>query len=117
LVIELPIYFQKVSKQLSWLVLDRTQLSENDMEMMRKFPLALYESIEQGVRIHIGDLEKSQQVSWLIYCSLYGYVEVFERIGLVFEDKFNLDAMGKMVKTSVFAIIANEEDLMPEKGA
>lgn len=109
LIVELPLYFQKVSTQLSWLALDRNQLSASDMEMMRKFPLALYASIRAGVGGHIADPKICKQVSWLIYCSFYGYVEVFDKIGLVVDEEFNLEEMGQIVKTAVSAIIAKKE--------
>ncbi len=104
LVVELPAFFQKVSKQLSWLALDKFQLPQNEKNMMRKFPLSLHEAILRGIRLHVADPEKSRQMSWIIYCSLYGYIEVFNKIGLVVAEEFCIKEMGETVKTAVMAL-------------
>lgn len=109
LVIELPAYFQKVTKQLRWIQIDVANLTQDEINMMRKFPLSLFASIREGVGIHVENPKTTQQVSWMIYCSLYGYVDVFNKIGLEVEEEFNLEEMGEMVKTAVSAIIATNQ--------
>ena len=110
LIVELPAYFQKVTKQLRWIQIDVANLTQDEMNMMRKFPLSLYESIREGVGMHVENPQITQRVSWMIYCSLYGYVDVFNKIGLEVEEEFSLEEMGEMVKTAVSAIIAQKEN-------
>lgn len=104
LIAELPLYFQNVSKKLSWLMLDVSHLTENEISMMRKFPLSLHESILQGVRGHLTDPQKSLQISWIIFCGLYGYVELFNKMGLVVDEPFPIKEMGESIKTAVHAL-------------
>ncbi len=109
LIAELPLFFQNVSKKLSWLMFDVGRLTENEMSMMRKFPLSLHKSILQGVRMHLDDPRKSLQVSWVIYCGFYGYIEVFKKIGLVVEEEFTIEEMGESIKTAVVALAGQEQ--------
>ena len=104
LVIELPQFFQKRSKQLNWLLVDIPHMGQEEKAMMRRFPLALYESILRGVRQHIADRAKSTHISWLIYSALHGYLELYNRIGPVVDEDFCIEEMGETVKTAVSAL-------------
>ncbi len=108
LVVELPAYFQEVSKRLTWLQLDISYLGEEEIETMRSFPVTLFAFILQGVDKHLADPQRSRQVSWLIASALYGYGEMFARIGRVYGAEFGIEEMGKTVKTAVLALAAAE---------
>ncbi|KAA3662008.1 MAG: TetR/AcrR family transcriptional regulator [Chloroflexi bacterium] len=105
LINELPLYFQEVIKRLNWLQLNPAQLTDGEFKMMRKFPLSLFESIQKGVNLHIDNSQKSQQITWMIYCSLYGYVDVFNKIGTVVDASFDINEMGNTVRIAIDALV------------
>jgi len=109
LVIELPLYFQDVMKSLNWLQLNPAQLTENEFKMMRKFPLSLFNAIYRGVNLHVNNGKICHQVTWMIYCSLYGYIDVFNKIGAVVEEPFDIQEMGFTVKTAIQALVSQED--------
>lgn len=109
LIIELPQYFREVVKSLVWLQLNPAQLDSSEFSMLRRFPLALFETIYQGVARHLDEPKLCRQVTWSIFSALYGYVDLFNKIGSVVDEPFELEEMGDCVKTAVSALVQQHE--------
>jgi hypothetical protein len=59
LILALPTAFRKRSELLNWLSIDMPYLSNEELEMITKFPLPLYDSVFEAVRMHISDPQKA----------------------------------------------------------
>ena len=104
LIVELPTIFQIRNQQLGWLVLEIHHLAPEEQEIIRSFPVSLYDSILREINSFIDDPEISLQVCWLIFSLLSGYVDMAARIGPFVGEQMNIEEIGQVLKIAVKAL-------------
>ena len=93
-------------------MVDLPHLTQEEYRMLQMFPAALCEAILRAVRVHIDCPEKSLQVCWLIYTSLVGHTDVYDKIGTIFEESPTLKEMGETIRAAVKALLVEDEVLV-----
>ncbi len=110
LIVELPYIFQFRNQQLGWLVLEIHHLAPEEQEIIRSFPVSLYESILRGIRSFIADPEISLQICWLIFSLLSGYSDMAARIGPVVEEQLAIEEIGHVLKVAVMSLASQDKE-------
>jgi AcrR family transcriptional regulator len=83
--------FPQVAERFNWLMLQFATLPDEEKRILQDQVLGIQRSLREQIGQYVADRETSEKLAWLVYCSFFGYHQMFTKMEVV--QRVDLDAV------------------------
>ena len=83
--------FPQVADRFNWLMLQFATLPDEEKRILQDQVLGIQRALLEHIGQYVADRETAERLAWLVYCSLFGYHQMFTKMEV--ERRVDLDAV------------------------
>ena len=83
--------FPQVAARFNWLMLQFATLPDEEKRILQDQVLSIQRTVREQISQYVADRETAERLAWLVYCSFFGYHQMFTTMEVV--QRVNLDAV------------------------
>ena len=74
--------FPKVADRFNWILLQFATLPDQEQRLVQDQVLNLHRMLTEGISRYVADQETAGRLAWLVFCSSFGYQQIFAKLKL-----------------------------------
>jgi AcrR family transcriptional regulator len=75
--------FPQVAERFNWLMLQFATLPDEEKRILQDQVLGIQRSLREQISQYVTDRETAENLAWLVYCSFFGYHQIFTKMEMV----------------------------------
>jgi AcrR family transcriptional regulator len=86
--------YPKVADRFNWIMLQFATLPDEEKRIVQNQLLAIQRALKQEISQYVADQETAGRLAWLVYCSFFGYQQIFTKLEVAGLVDLSMDEYG-----------------------
>ena len=90
-----------MASRVNWLMVEFASLPEEERTLLRNQLIDAHTALQAQIGRCVADEDRANRLAWLVFCSFFGYRQIFDSMGVGEAVAFDLEAYGRFMAQTI----------------